>query len=189
TAGQPRPYRPALHLRVAPPAWLRGTAPEPTGERSLRVDLLGNHPGNRPTAPGVGASLVPGLQRSVLAARPGVATARRAGPAGPPPAASLPPHRPLDRSRSAGTGGLPVVAPRPGSAAGVRLAGDAPERSPSDVPADRRGLRGDRPTTRDLARWRSGCGAARRPAGRSDRSRLRAPVGADPARGLDDLAR
>src|SRR5262249_17520491 len=121
TAGQPRPDRPALHLPVVPPAWLRLTAPEPTGARRLPGEPLGDDPGNRPTPPGLGAPPIPGLQRGVLAARPGVATARRTGTAGPPPAAPLPPHRPLDGPRGAGAGGLPVVSPRPGSAAGVRL--------------------------------------------------------------------
>ena len=94
-----------------------------------------------------------------------VATARRPGAAGPPPAAPLPPHRPLDGRGGAGAGGLPLVPPRPGPAPGVRLDGDAPERGPPDLPGDRRGVRGAGPAIGDLAGRRAGPGAARGPPG------------------------
>ena len=180
-AGQPRPQRPARHLPVVPPHRRRGPAPEPGGQRGLRVDLLGGPADDQPAAPGLGAAPGPGLQRAVLRARPGRATARRPGAAGPPPAAPLPPHRPLDGRGGAGAGGLPLVPPRPRPAPGIRLDGDAPERGPPDVPDDRRGVRGAGPATGDLAGRRAGSGAARGPSRRSDRGRVRAAARADPA--------
>src|SRR5262249_53433808 len=88
-----------------------------------------------------------------------------------------------------GAGGLFLVPPRPGPASGVRLDGDAPERGPPDLPDHRRGVRGARPATGDLAGWRPGSGAARGPPRRSGRGRVRAATGPDPAVGPDDLAR
>src|SRR5262249_35544726 len=144
-----------------------GPAPEPGGECGLRVDLLGDPAGDQPAAPGLGAAPGRGPRLAVLKARPGRATARRAGAVRPPPAAPRPPHRPLDGRGGGGAGGLPRAPPRPGPAPGVRLDGDAAERGPPDLPDNRRGVRGARPAAGDLAWRRPGPGAAREPPRRS----------------------
>jgi DDE family transposase len=54
-----------------------GPAPELGGQRGLRVDLLGGRIDDQPTAPGLGATPGPELQRAVLRTGSGVATARR----------------------------------------------------------------------------------------------------------------
>src|SRR5262249_620509 len=113
------------------------------------------------------------------------------------PGPRLPPRFPPTRPRAdaagagrgGGAGGLPRGAPRPGPAPGIRLDGDAPERGPPDLPGDRRGVRGARPATGDLARRRAGPGAARGPPRRSVRGRVRTAARPDPAVGPDDLAR
>jgi hypothetical protein len=60
----------------------------------------------------------------------------------PVPASRLPAHRPLGGPGRSGASGFPVVPPRPRPAAGVRLDGHPPERSPPDFPDDCRGVRG-----------------------------------------------
>src|SRR5262249_59778388 len=110
------------------------------GERGFRVDLRRRPADDQPATPRLGPAAGPGLQRAVLGPGSGVATARRPGVAGPPPAAPRPPHRPLDGRGRAGGGGLPLVPPRPGPAPGVRLAGDAPEPGAADFPDGLRGV-------------------------------------------------
>src|SRR5262249_61438393 len=94
--GQPRHQRPSRQRPLAPPHRSGGPAPELGGEQDRRANLLGGHWNDQPTAPGLEAPAPPKLQRPVLGPGPGVATARRAGIAGPPRATPLPPHRPLD---------------------------------------------------------------------------------------------
>ena len=96
------------------------------------------------------------------------------------PGRRLPPHvhhtGPWVDPEGAGAGGLPLVSPRSRSSPGIRLNGDAPERGPPDLPDDRRGVRGARPATGDLAGRRSGSGDARGSPRRSGRGRVRAAL-------------
>ena len=123
-------------------AGARGPAPEPAGERGQRVDLLGASCGRSTSSAGRGGFAPAGASTTLFSGLAQVAQLPAAlelpGRRLPP---RLPPHRPLDGRGRPGAGGLPLVAPRPGPAPGIRLDGDAPERGPPDLPDDRRGVR------------------------------------------------